>query len=110
MITLPKVDVATEYGNAASFWVEYPSGLIDLTRSSHLVQKTPADKDNDPAQIPPALDPETQFELEVDGAGTRTLRLNKAHTALVIIDMQKYVCALLWVPLQWSAVVLGVAY
>ncbi|TCD62208.1 hypothetical protein EIP91_007213 [Steccherinum ochraceum] len=96
MISLPKVSVATEYGNPASFWVEYPSGLIDLTRSSHLATKnlddkqttTTSEEGNDPA--PPALDAEAQFELEVDGAGRRTLRLNRAHTALVIIDMQNY--------------------
>ncbi|KAG2044881.1 Isochorismatase hydrolase [Suillus americanus] len=36
MATRPRVSKAIEYGNIANFWVEYPSGLMDLTRSQHL--------------------------------------------------------------------------
>lgn len=76
----PKVARPTEYGNAAAFWVEYPSGLLDLSRSAHL----PSHEDG---VASPPLNAETQWELAVDGG--RTLRLSKVHTALVVIDMQK---------------------
>ena len=36
MVQSPKVSVATEYGNATSFWVEYPNGLVDVSRTTHL--------------------------------------------------------------------------
>ena len=95
----PKLATATEYGNAASFWVEYPSGLLDLTRTTHLPTSQaghakPAEEDHqlvheDPAvRPPPPLVAETQWELAVEY--DRVLRLNKAHSAIVIIDMQKY--------------------
>lgn len=94
----PNVSVATEYGNAASFWVEYPSGLVDLTRSSHIpnaakAQSVPEEPDQelvhqDDVQVPPLI-ADKQWELEVDG--DRSLRLSKASTAFVIVDMQKYV-------------------
>ncbi|KAI0348583.1 Isochorismatase hydrolase [Trametopsis cervina] len=74
----PHVAAATEYGNAASFWVEYPSGLVDLTSTSHL----PADS------APPPLATHTQFEIGVEQS--RVLRLNRATTALVVIDMQNF--------------------
>ena len=92
----PKVARPTEYGNAAAFWVEYPSGLVDLTRSAHLpaaakAQSVPEEPDQllvheDNVASPP-LNAEKQWELAVEG--DRALRLSKAHTAIVIIDMQK---------------------
>ncbi|KAI0682687.1 Isochorismatase hydrolase [Cytidiella melzeri] len=81
----PHVDLATEYGNASSFWVEYPSGLLDLTRTAHLPSSQP---DIDRGVHPPQLNAETQWELSVEY--DRVLRLNKAHSAIVIIDMQNY--------------------
>ncbi|KAI0076073.1 Isochorismatase hydrolase [Panus rudis PR-1116 ss-1] len=86
----PKVSVATEYGNAASFWVEYPTGLIDLTRSAHLPNGNKVQSniiESPVTTIPPALDVDSQFELDVDG---RTVRLGRASTAIVIIDMQNF--------------------
>ncbi|KAH8100672.1 Isochorismatase hydrolase [Cristinia sonorae] len=90
MVARPNVDVVTEYGNAASFWVEYPSGLVDLTRSAHIVGKadTHVVAATQEDVKPPPLKQESQFELEVEGG--RTLRLNKTQTAIVIIDMQNF--------------------
>ncbi|TCD62209.1 hypothetical protein EIP91_007214 [Steccherinum ochraceum] len=97
LTTRPKVGVATEFGNPASFWVEYPSGLVDLTRSAHLVTKEKV-KGKSAKQLvvtagaedatPPALDGESQWELEVEGG--RILRLDRAKTAVVVIDMQNF--------------------
>lgn len=94
MTTRPRVASAVEYGNAASFWVEYPSGLVDVTRTVHLKQGPLEDGDvaqsqaAEAAPIPP-LKTETQLELPVDG--DRVVRLVKERTALIVIDMQKYV-------------------
>ncbi|CCM04619.1 uncharacterized protein FIBRA_06803 [Fibroporia radiculosa] len=58
----PHVSTPTEYGNAASFWVEYPTGLVDLTRQTHL----PTDaKSRDDFQVPP-IQSSTQLEIPVD--------------------------------------------
>ena len=84
----PHVVAPTEYGNPASFWVEYPSGLVDLTRTNHLPTH------DNVAQPPPPLVSDTQFEVSVDC--DRVLRLNKAHTAIVIVDMQKYASTFLF--------------
>ncbi|KAF7793350.1 hypothetical protein EIP86_004462 [Pleurotus ostreatoroseus] len=92
----PRIATATEFGNPSAFWVEYPSGLVDLTRSAHLPlaaaahadASTPADPVHEDPAPPPPLAEETQFELPVDG--DRTLRLNRATTALVVVDMQNY--------------------
>ncbi|KZV63295.1 Isochorismatase hydrolase [Peniophora sp. CONT] len=75
--TRPHVQSAQEWGNPSNFWVEYPSGLVDLTRTTHL----PAD----------ANEPELksgQFDLPVDG--DRVIRLDPAKTAYVIVDMQNF--------------------
>ncbi|THH34004.1 hypothetical protein EUX98_g132 [Antrodiella citrinella] len=89
MIRRPKVDAVVEYGNAASFWVEYPSGLVDLTRSAHVALKVDKDVVGETGNVAsPPLKSDTQFELEVDGG--RTLRLNKAQTAIVVVDMQNF--------------------
>ncbi|EGN94455.1 hypothetical protein SERLA73DRAFT_114689 [Serpula lacrymans var. lacrymans S7.3] len=82
MATRPKVDKAVEYGNAASFWVEYPSGLVDVSRSRHV--------DNDATHgpiAPPAVLP-SQLDIPVDRE--RMIRIDKTSSAIVIIDMQKY--------------------
>lgn len=93
----PAVSEPTEYGNAASFWVEYPSGLVDLTRTVHLPVAAKAHSNSekpdeqltfeDTTPVPPLV-ASRQWEVEVDG--DRSLRLSKAHTAIVIIDMQNY--------------------
>ena len=92
----PHVSLPTEYGNAANFWVEYPTGLVDLTRSAHLpeaakAQSKPEEPDEQlvhegSASVPPLIVGK-QWEFEVDG--NRSLRVSRAHTAIVIIDMQK---------------------
>lgn len=86
----PHVAEPIEYGNASSFWVEYPSGLIDLTRETHI-----APKNNDETVLTngthatePPLRYSTQLEIPVDG--NRVVRLAKARSAMVIVDMQKY--------------------
>ena len=91
MKTRPGVEKATEYGNAASWWVEYPDGLVDLSRSVHL-----ADVQND-ALLPSNIkvsevktSPERktgQVDINVDGE--RKIRIDSRKSALVIVDMQK---------------------
>ncbi|KAI0669840.1 Isochorismatase hydrolase [Trametes maxima] len=93
MVHRPKVATATEYGNAASFWVEYPSGLIDLTRTTHLPQgalvngDVAQDQPEHNAPVPPLL-PATQLDVPVDGG--RVLRIPKQKSAIVIVDMQNF--------------------
>ncbi|KAF8560330.1 Isochorismatase hydrolase [Imleria badia] len=74
----PRVSKVTEYGNAASFWVEYPSGLIDLSRTVHSQER----------ELEPPQLQSSQLDVPVDG--DRIIRINKATTAAVIIDMQNY--------------------
>lgn len=94
--TRPRVQSAQEWGNASNFWVECglyfflsspqchptntrrtdPSGLVDLTRTTHL----PTDANE------PELKSD-QLDLPVDG--DRVIRLDPAKTAYVIVDMQK---------------------
>ena len=80
MKTRPRVQKPTEYGNAATFWVEYPDGLIDLTRSIHL-------PGGDEVAKPPPLVKGEQVDVPVDG--DRTIRIDAKKSALVVIDMQK---------------------
>ena len=84
LIMRPKVTSPVEYGNDTDFWVEYPSGLVDLSRTSHL----PSDAEAASNAVPPSLRP-TQAEIVVNG--DRVIRVEKERTAIVIIDMQKYV-------------------
>lgn len=85
MTIRPHVTSPIEYGDAASFWVEYPSGLVDLTRHAHLPLGA---QDTGEVQIPP-LQTSTQLEIPVDGE--RVVRISKERSAIVIIDMQKCV-------------------
>lgn len=77
MIARPPVETAIEYGDPTNFWVEYPTGLVDLSRSQHLDEKS---------LEPKALE-DAQLEIAVDGG--RTIRIDKTKTAVVVIDMQK---------------------
>ncbi len=92
MVKRPRVPIATEYGNPASFWVEYPNGLVDVTRTTHL-PKGPLEKghvvqENAAHDVPlPRLIKETQLDIPVDG--DRVVRIASKHSAVVIIDMQK---------------------
>ncbi|KAH9486961.1 Ureidoacrylate amidohydrolase RutB [Psilocybe cubensis] len=84
LVDRPKVPTAVEYGNETDFWVEYPNGLIDISREAHLSRVYPPPYG---ATIPPALK-STQIDIAVDG--NRIVRINKARTALVVIDMQNF--------------------
>ena len=84
LIMRPKVPSPVEYGNDTDFWVEYPSGLVDLSRADHL----PSDVAAAAKASPPPLK-STQAEIEVNGE--RVIRVDKEKTAIVIIDMQKCV-------------------
>ncbi|KAI0756936.1 Isochorismatase hydrolase [Daedaleopsis nitida] len=93
MVKRPRLPVATEYGNAASFWVEYPTGLVDLTRTTHLPKGPLSDgdvmQDTAAREVPiPKLVKETMLDVPVDGE--RTIRIAKKHSAVVIIDMQNF--------------------
>lgn len=94
MTTRPRVAAAVEYGNATSFWVEYPSGLIDLSRLAHLDKgplKVVQDENVADMQVR-QMQPSTQLDVQVDG--DRVVRIAKNRSAIIIIDMQKYVHAL----------------
>ncbi|KAK0456568.1 Isochorismatase hydrolase [Armillaria borealis] len=73
------VSSVTKYGNNTSFWVEYPSGLIDLTRT---LSAPIAEHDTPPDLLPGQLD------VAVDGE--RTIRIDTKASAIVIIDMQNF--------------------
>ena len=75
----PFLKQAKSFGTVknGSFWVEYPSGLIDLTRSYPLVSGA--------SQAPAKSD--GQLEIKVEG--NRTIRIDANQTAIVIVDMQK---------------------
>ncbi|KAK0506199.1 Isochorismatase hydrolase [Armillaria luteobubalina] len=75
----PLVSSVTKFGNDASFWVEYPSGLIDLTRT---LSAPIAGHDTPPDLLPGQLD------VAVDGE--RTIRIEGKSSAIVIIDMQNF--------------------
>jgi len=71
-----RVDKTTTWGlSKDSFWVEYPSGLVDLTR-------TPADETEEP------VIKNGQFELDV--LNDRRLRITGSKSAVVVVDMQNF--------------------
>lgn len=76
MAQRPPVTEPVKLGNSASFWIEYPDGLVDLTRTNHVEPTTP-----------PPLNAR-QLDIRVDGG--RKIRINKDSSALVIIDMQNF--------------------
>ncbi|KAF7320288.1 Isochorismatase hydrolase [Mycena kentingensis (nom. inval.)] len=79
MVSRPLVQIPTEYGGATApqgWWTEYPSGLVDVSRTSHI-------SDNGPPPLTPDL-------LEIPCDGNRVLRVKKDATALVVIDMQNF--------------------
>ncbi|KAG5352270.1 hypothetical protein C0989_003018 [Termitomyces sp. Mn162] len=78
-MTLPRPPVLTpvQYGRDGFFWVEYPSGLVDLSRSHPLSHA---------AEVEPPLLQTGQVEFAVEGQ--RTIRIDAGSTAMVIIDMQ----------------------
>ncbi|KAF8529610.1 Isochorismatase hydrolase [Hysterangium stoloniferum] len=78
--TLPLLKQVKTFGNVAhgTFWVEYPSGLLDLTRS-----RPPAAATSEP----PAKEG-GHLEFEVDG--NRKVRIDPTQSAIVIVDMQNF--------------------
>lgn len=86
----PHVAEPIEYGNASSFWVEYPSGLVDLTRETHVPPKNNDETitTNGTHTAEPPLRCGTQLDVPVDG--NRVVRMAKSRSAMVIVDMQKY--------------------
>jgi len=90
----PPVSKPTVYGNAKAgkFWVEYPSGLIDITaehppafESTHEGVSSVVYAED--VKEPPASQPN---ELEFSAQGDRRVRLDTKKTALVVIDMQNF--------------------
>jgi hypothetical protein len=77
----PRVTEAQTFGNvkSGSFWVEYPSGLLDLTRSSPLGSNA--------KEVEPPAQKNGQLEIEVEG--DRKIRIDAKQAAIVIVDMQK---------------------
>ncbi|KIM48229.1 hypothetical protein M413DRAFT_225546 [Hebeloma cylindrosporum] len=90
MATRPlKVTEPVEYGNETDFWVEYPSGLIDISRKTHLrcITDSGDSEGQQPLGLPPPLLP-TQVDVKVDR--DRTVRIDKEASAILIIDMQNF--------------------
>ncbi|KAL5535373.1 hypothetical protein ACEPAF_3467 [Sanghuangporus sanghuang] len=92
MKTRPRVEKATEYGSAASWWVEYPDGLVDLSRSAHLQDV------NTDAHLPSNItvsevkaSPERkEDQIDIDVDGERRIRIDPKKSALVVVDMQNF--------------------
>jgi hypothetical protein len=70
---------SVEYGHEASFWVEYPSGLVDMTRSKHL--QVGGDSLVEPNR--------RSKDMDIKAHGQNTVRIDTDKTAIVIVDMQK---------------------
>jgi len=85
MVARPRVQVPTEYGSDATpqgFWTEWPSGLVDVSRTSHI---PPVSGDS---QVEPP--PLTSALLDIPVHGDRIVRVKKNSTAFVIVDMQNF--------------------
>ncbi|KAF7310884.1 Isochorismatase hydrolase [Mycena chlorophos] len=81
MVARPRVEKPTEYGSAATpqgWWTEWPSGLVDVSRTTHISETGP--------QEPPL----TSNLLDIPCDGDRVLRVKRDATAMVIIDMQNF--------------------
>jgi hypothetical protein len=78
----PRVEEPQNFGSvkSGSFWVEYPSGLVDLTCSNPWVTGSQS-------ASPPPMKSEGELEVDVDGG--RKIRIDTTKTAIVIVDMQK---------------------
>lgn len=78
--TLPFVKEVKVFGSPKSdnFWVEYPNGLLDLTRSEAPKSAT--------VQPPAKMAGHLEFEVN----GERKLRIDPKKSAVVIVDMQNF--------------------
>jgi hypothetical protein len=77
IVKRPRVETAAEFGDATNFWVEYPSGLVDLSSTTHLSQ----------SGVEPSLK-EGLWDIACDGE--RKIRVDPKSSALIVIDMQKF--------------------
>ncbi|KAF9457071.1 Isochorismatase hydrolase [Collybia nuda] len=78
------VSAPVEYGTDSSgFWVEYPSGLVDLSRSQHTSEGAAP---GNPADEP--ILKVGQADISVDKG--RSIRIDTKASAMVIIDMQNF--------------------
>ena len=71
MSVRPNVLTRTMYGTPDSYWIEYPDGLVDLSRQGQ-------GKEREGGKL-----------VEFDVQGERRVRIDTGITALVIVDMQK---------------------
>jgi hypothetical protein len=79
--TRPPVVAPTTWGHSKdNYWVEYPSGLIDLSRSNPITTTGSSD-----VKKPEIKKGEYEFNVLND----RRLRIDPEKSAVVIIDMQK---------------------
>ncbi|KAI3621891.1 isochorismatase hydrolase [Moniliophthora roreri] len=88
MVSRPPVESAIEFGGNGAFWVEYPSGLVDLTRKHHLGDRSGALGPVVESKSNPEPPAKANNELDIAVDGGRTLRVDKNAAALVVIDMQ----------------------
>ncbi|KAF8609801.1 Isochorismatase hydrolase [Ceratobasidium sp. AG-I] len=72
MSVRPNVPARTTYGTSDSYWVEYPDGLVDLSRQGQ-------GKKQEGGKL-----------VEFDVQGERRVRIDPGITALVVVDMQNY--------------------
>lgn len=79
----PRVDYAQVFGSIknGNFWVEYPSGLVDLTRTNPVTEESKL--------IDTPTKAENELDIHVDA--DRVIRIDPTRSAFVVIDMQKYV-------------------
>ncbi|KAF8529995.1 Isochorismatase hydrolase [Gautieria morchelliformis] len=78
----PRVEEPQTFGNvkSGSFWVEYPSGLVDLTCAN------PLESDGMPVNPPQ----KSLGQLDIAVEGDRMIRVDVTKTAIVIVDMQNF--------------------
>jgi len=74
----PFVSAPVQFGSGPAFWVEYPSGLVDLSRAHPL-------SDNS-GEMPPLK----SGQVDIAVKGGRTVRIDTKSSAMVIIDMQNF--------------------
>lgn len=71
MSVRPNVPARTTYGSPDSYWIEYPDGLVDLSREGQ-------GNEREGGQV-------VEFSVQ----GERRVRIDTGITALVVVDMQK---------------------
>lgn len=71
MSVRPNVTARTKYGTPDSYWVEYPDGLVDMSRRGQ------------------GKEPKGGKLVEFNVQGERRVRIDTGITALVVVDMQK---------------------